>query len=174
MDRTSFDKSMERGLAFYQKPRSQDELEDFKRYMDMLYESVGSMEPFSFDQTTKELIKSLARGQKPMPGQFWAAYHKLNVEKAEAAERARQGTEWREDKETCDRRAIEMASRLGKKGAEFALMLLDAAPENLKNAVHPDALQILIDKVSEPVREAAPTMPAAVGSPAQETYEVEE
>lgn len=170
MDRASFDKSMERVLAFYQKPRG-EEVNDFAKYMATLYESVCSIDPFMFDQVTKELIKTLARGQKPMPGQFWAVYHKLSVEKAESAKKDEK--EWHESKEDCDRRAIEMASRLGRKGAEFALMVFDSVPEKFKY-VHPDALQILIDKVSEPVsREAAPVT-AAVGNPASETYEIEE
>jgi hypothetical protein len=172
MHREEFHRSMERILAFYQKPKSEDEVRDFRAYMDTLFESVCSIDGFMFEQTTKELIKTLARGQKPMPGQFWAVHHKLSTQKAEDAQKATSSTQWREDKETCDRRAIEMAARLGKKGAEFALMILDAAPEKLKAAVHPDALQILIDKVSEPQREAAPT--AAVGSVAPENYEVEE
>lgn len=171
MNIDQFTTSMHQILSFYSKPRNPEEARDYEQYLKALYESVASMDPFMFDQVTKELLKTLARGQKPMPGQFWAVYHKLSLERAEAAEKAAGAKEWREDKETCDRRAIEMAGRLGRKGAEFALMLLDAAPDKLKY-VHPDALQILIDKVSEPPREAAPT--AAVGSGAPENYEIEE
>lgn len=172
MNRQQFDASMQRVLDFYSKPRNQEEMADHQRYMSSLFEGLSDMDPFMFDQTTKELIKTLARGQKPMPGQFWAVYHRLSVEKAVAAQSAQSDQGRRETKEECDLRAIEMASKLGRKGAEFALMLFDASSNKY---CHPDAMQILIDKVSEPVSREQ-TVKAVEGSSApipQEEYEVE-
>lgn len=80
MNREQFDGSMKRVLSFTQSPKSPADVEHLQRYMNSLYEAIGSMDAFLFEKVTVEICKNMGRGQRPMPGQFWAVYSRLKAE----------------------------------------------------------------------------------------------
>jgi hypothetical protein len=87
VDRKTFDGSMTRLMGFYKLPVSAAERAHFTTYMDSLYEAVQRMDPFLFESVTKELSKSLSRGQRPVPSQFYAVYEKLRDQQPKKLEK---------------------------------------------------------------------------------------
>jgi hypothetical protein len=87
VDRKTFDGSMTRLMGFYKLPILPAEKAHFTTYMDSLYEAVSRMDPFLFDNVTKELTKSLSRGQRPVPSQFYAVYEKLRDQQPKSLEK---------------------------------------------------------------------------------------
>lgn len=108
MDRKTFDGSMTRLMGFYKLPTMPAEKAHFSTYMDSLYEAVQRMDPFLFDTVTKELSKTLSRGQRPVPSQFYAVYEKLRdqqpkkVEKCESCDSTGWVTTWLMNHETAE------------------------------------------------------------------------
>ncbi len=80
MNREKFDESMGRVLAFTHAPKTPAEVEHLHKYLNGLYEAVGDMDAYTFEQVTVELCKNMSRGQRPMPGQFRAIYSRLKNE----------------------------------------------------------------------------------------------
>jgi hypothetical protein len=75
-----FKQSMARILSFTQAPKTKDDTDNLNRYLNALYEAIGNMDAFLFEKVTIELAKNMGRGQRPMPGQFWAVYSRLKAE----------------------------------------------------------------------------------------------
>jgi hypothetical protein len=73
---------MERVLSFTQAPKTKEEIEHLNRYLKALYEAIGNMDAYTFEKVTVELAKNMGRGQRPMPSQFWAVYHRIKSEDA--------------------------------------------------------------------------------------------
>lgn len=80
MNEQEFNTSMARILSFHNAPKTPLDAQNLKNYMASLYEAVNRMDAYTFERVTKELANNMARGQKPMPSQFWAVYHRLKGE----------------------------------------------------------------------------------------------
>lgn len=80
MNDQEFNSSMARILSFHNAPKTPLDVQNLKNYMASLYEAVGRMDAFTFERVCKELANNMSRGQKPMPSQFWAVYHRLKSE----------------------------------------------------------------------------------------------
>jgi len=71
---------MARVLSFTQPPKTPADIEHLERYLKSLYEAIGTMDAYLFEKVTVEICKNMGRGQRPMPGQFWAVYSRLKAE----------------------------------------------------------------------------------------------
>jgi hypothetical protein len=71
---------MARILSFHNAPKTPADATNLANYMAALYEAVNRMDGFTFEMVCKDLANNMARGQKPMPSQFWAVYHKIKGE----------------------------------------------------------------------------------------------
>lgn len=80
MNFEQFSGSMGRILSFTAAPKTPSEIDNLQRYLKALFEAIGNMDAFTFEKVTVELCKNMGRGQRPMPGQFWAVYHRLKSE----------------------------------------------------------------------------------------------
>lgn len=141
MTRDQFNAAMEKILVFYQRPTSPDAIEDFRSYMDGLYGAMYEMEAGLFGQTCAELVKTLARGQKPMPSQFWAVYHRVS----EALAVRTQAPAPRQDSGEAHLWMIETARRMGPSGALFVLEAVGKGRVTLPQ----DVIDILEDTLSQ-------------------------
>lgn len=84
MELREFEEGMSRILAFYQTPK---DAAGMKAYMGELFQALIWMPGAYFNRVVAELIKSLHRGQRPMPAQFSAVYHRLRLEEPKEPER---------------------------------------------------------------------------------------
>lgn len=82
MNYDQFGESMKRVLSFTQAPKTPSDIENLNRYMKALYEAIGTMDAYVFEKVTVEICKNMGRGQRPMPGQFWAVYSRIRGEEA--------------------------------------------------------------------------------------------
>jgi hypothetical protein len=80
MNFDQFNESMKRVLAFTLAPKTPTDTENLNRYMRATYEAIGTMDAYLFEKVTVEICKNMGRGQRPMPGQFWAVYSRLRAE----------------------------------------------------------------------------------------------
>lgn len=152
MTRDEFNRSMERVLVFYQRPRTPDQVQDFQGYMNVLFDDLRSITGELFEETTKELVRCLPRGQKPQPPQFWAIYHKIAEAKALSTEQGPPKDHHGLARMTAD------AEKMGQQGAVFALQQADVRGIRLP----PEIEEILLRKacaVEEP--EEKPASPAS-------------
>lgn len=152
MTRDEFNRSMERVLVFYQRPRTPDQVQDFQGYMNVLFDDLRSIAGDLFEETTKELVRALPRGQKPQPPQFWAIYHKVSEARALATKQVAPQV---------DNRAIMLADaeKMGPEGAAFALQLAVARGIKLPQELEDRLLQ----KVMPPAEgeDSKPASPAS-------------
>jgi len=236
VNREQFDGSMKRVLAFTQVPKTPAEVEHLQRYMNSLYEAIGNMDGFLFEKVTVELCKNMGRGQRPMPGQFWAVYSRLKAEdmasKPTEVCPSCKNTVWTpvwmmetktgqealfvEPCQSCqirhplkdapprsgwvkvekkrsshDVEMLDIANKMTPRGARAILALIEKFRVNFSEEVilklieragdepataPQEAIVKALERLepSEPPREAAPVVPAAVGSGAPEDYEIEE
>jgi len=80
MNYEQFNESMKRVLAFTLAPKTPADTENLNRYMKATYEAIGTMDAYLFEKVTIEICRNMGRGQRPMPGQFWAVYSRLKAE----------------------------------------------------------------------------------------------
>jgi len=80
MNFDQFNESMKRVLAFTLAPKTPADTENLNRYMKATYEAIGTMDAYLFEKVTVEICRNMGRGQRPMPGQFWAVYSRLKAE----------------------------------------------------------------------------------------------
>lgn len=232
MNQQEFNSSMARILSFHNAPKTPADAKNLENYLASLYEAVGRMDAFTFERVTKELALNMGRGQKPMPSQFWAVFHRLKGEdnsgRVDICDSCK-STGWVyahmletktgvegdfaapcpkcrlrhplkdadprlgwifQDKAASDheQQLLEMARKMGPKGARFVLDLSDKHKVNFSDTVLSELVQrsadlppqenktveAVLEKLSrEPGREAAAEV--AVGSTApSESYEIEE
>lgn len=77
MNMMQFTESMQRVLAFTQAPSTPDQAKHLDDYLKALYETVARWDAFTFDQTTKELVKSMTAGRKPGHRDLEAIYTRI-------------------------------------------------------------------------------------------------
>ncbi len=80
MNQQEFTTSMNRILSFHNAPKTPQDAQNLSNYMAALYEATSRMDGYTFELVCKDLANNMARGQKPMPSQFWAVYHKIKGE----------------------------------------------------------------------------------------------
>ncbi len=77
MNMIQFKESMQRVLAFTMAPSTPDQVKHLDDYLRSLYESVARWDAFTFDQATKELVKSMTAGRKPGYKDLEAIYARI-------------------------------------------------------------------------------------------------
>lgn len=77
MNRTQFNESMDRILAFMAPPRTPEDQRNLEQYLKALYEQIAHWDAFMFEQVTKTIVKTLVSGRKPAVRDFEAIYSKM-------------------------------------------------------------------------------------------------
>lgn len=80
MNREDFNLSVERVFAFYAVPKDEDGIQNFKRYVDALYENLARIRVDQFEAVCKKLVGELNPMKRPMASDFWRVYNGLMEE----------------------------------------------------------------------------------------------
>lgn len=154
MTRDEFNASMKQILVFFRRPRTEDEVTDFRLYMDGLYPQVSYMKAALFDRTCFELAGDLRDDDgKPRPARFQAIY--AGLEERERNEGVVVGLAPAMTPEENLERMIQAAKLISPDGARASLALA----AKMKLSLPPEVIAILEEKVP----------PAPSSSPPAET-----